>query len=65
MRKFRKQRKLVGLTQYELSRLTGIPPGRIVFAETGRVRLAPNEIELIKSAIQKRATEITKELAVA
>jgi hypothetical protein len=38
-----KKRRMVGLTQHELARLTGIPVSRIVFVETGRLDLEPDE----------------------
>lgn len=65
MSKLKKQRRMVGFTQHALSRATGIPLGRLVYAETGCTKLTIQEIEQIKSAIQQRAVEITKELAVA
>jgi|HubBroStandDraft_2_1064218.scaffolds.fasta_scaffold658785_1 predicted transcriptional regulator len=65
MKKLRKQRRMVGLSQFELARLTGLAPGRIVFAETGRVTLKPEEIEKIKAALAHRVAEVNAALAAA
>jgi len=54
-----KNRKLVGMTQFELSIASGIPISRITFAETGRLRLSKDELAKIKGAIRKRAKEIS------
>jgi DNA-binding XRE family transcriptional regulator len=62
MNKLKKYRRMVGLTQHALSRLTGIPLGRLVYAETGRLKLTDEEIQLIKSAIRQRNMEVTAEL---
>ncbi len=53
-----RNRKLVGWTQFDLARATGIPTGRITFAETGRTTLTKDEIAKVKSAIRKRAKEV-------
>ena len=50
-----KKRRMVGLTQHQLSHETGIPVGRIVFAETGRADLEPSEVEKIQNVLRKRA----------
>jgi DNA-binding XRE family transcriptional regulator len=65
MKKLRKQRRMVGLSQFALAKLTGIAPGRIVFAETGRVTLKPEEIERIKFALARRAEQVNAALAAA
>ena len=46
MEKLIRNRKLTGLTQHALARLTGISPQRITFAETGRATLTKAEIAL-------------------
>lgn len=50
-----RKRKMCGITQHQLARDTGIPVGRIVFAETGRADLEPNEIEKVQDVLRKRA----------
>jgi predicted transcriptional regulator len=64
MKRLKKQRRMLGLTQSELSRLAGIALWRIAFAETGRVRLTSKELGKIKAALARRATEVATELAV-
>jgi hypothetical protein len=59
----KKNRKKVGMTQFELSVATGIPNARITFAETGRTRLTKEELAKIKEAIRKRAKEIAAAFA--
>jgi predicted transcriptional regulator len=54
-----KNRKKVGMTQFELSIESGIPISRITFAETGRIKLSKDELTKIKGAIRKRAKEIS------
>jgi predicted transcriptional regulator len=58
MGKLKKHRRMVGLTQHDVARLTGIPFGRLVYAETGRIRLTCEEIERIRGVITSRAAEI-------
>jgi len=58
-----KNRKLVGMTQFQLSIASGIPIARITFAETGRLKLTKVELASIKEAIRKRAKEIATVLA--
>jgi len=54
---------MLGFTQSEESRITGIPLWRIAFAETGRVRLTREEIDKIKAALARRAQEVATALA--
>ncbi len=65
MKRLKKQRRMLGLTQSELSHLTGIAPWRITFAETGRVRLTSVEISKIKDALARRAEEVAAAVAAA
>jgi transcriptional regulator with XRE-family HTH domain len=63
MNKLKRQRKLAGLTQHELSRKAGVSPGRIAWVESGRTKLRPDEEERIKAALVRRAAEVTRELS--
>jgi len=60
MKSLKRQRKLVGLTQFGLSCVTGISAARIASAETGRLRLTSDELELIKNAIKQRLAEVVE-----
>jgi predicted transcriptional regulator len=63
MKTLKKYRRMVGLTQHEVSSLSSIPLSRIVYAETGRIKLRREEVAAIKSVIQQRATKIAAELS--
>jgi transcriptional regulator with XRE-family HTH domain len=56
-RQLAKKRRMLGLTQHQVSRLTGISLNRLVYAETGRTELSPEERErcmsLFRQVLQK------------
>lgn len=49
------RRRLLGLTQHDVSQQARIPINRIVFAETGRCDLEPEEVERVWDVFRKRA----------
>ena len=53
--RLKKMRNSCGISQHELAHQTGIPRWKIVFAETGRVRLKAAELQTIKNVLAKRA----------
>lgn len=53
-------RRCVGFTQQSLSAATGITETKIAFAETGRLQLTRDEVELIRTAIQKQLAKNTE-----
>lgn len=53
----KKLRRAVGMTQFAMHVATGITETRIAFAETGRLQLTREEVELIRTAVQKRLAE--------
>jgi transcriptional regulator with XRE-family HTH domain len=61
--KLKRQRKMLGWSQFELAKAADIAPGRISFAETGRVRLNDEELARVKSALAKRAEEVARTVA--
>ena len=63
MKKLAKQRRMVGLTQLALARMTGIAVQKITFAETGRTKLSGAEIEKIRGAFARRAAHIAASIA--
>jgi predicted transcriptional regulator len=63
MKRLKRQRRMLGLTQVDAARATGIPLWRITFAETGRVRLTREEIHKIKAALARRAQEVAAAVA--
>ena len=63
MKTLKKNRRMVGLSQHELAKRTGIRVGRIAFAETGRRTLTATEIEKIQAAIARRAAEVVAAVA--
>jgi len=52
-----KKRRMLGMTQHDLSRQTDIPVGRIVFAETGRADYTEAERERVRTAFRRRAAK--------
>jgi transcriptional regulator with XRE-family HTH domain len=65
MTKLRRQRQMLGLSQYELARAAGISPGKIAYWETRRVQLSEEEIERVKRALALRAEEVKAAIAAA
>lgn len=63
MKNLKKQRRMLGLTQYALSRMAGLAPWKIVFAETDRIKLSSEELERIKAALARRAEEVAAAVA--
>jgi predicted transcriptional regulator len=59
----KQKRRMVGLSQHELARLTAIPFSRICWAETGRRKLTSAEVQRIKEALARRAEEIAEVVA--
>lgn len=64
MKKLKQMRRDLGLTQHDLSHLTGIQRWRIVFAETGRIHLTAVEVQTIQKIFEKRASEVLSNIAV-
>jgi transcriptional regulator with XRE-family HTH domain len=58
----RKLRKLSGVTQYELARLSGIERTRLSLAENGHVRLDASENDSVRraliTAIERRMAQL-------
>jgi hypothetical protein len=54
MTKLRQQRRMVGLTQHQVAQQADIPINRIVYAETGRIELKPQEKKGIEKLPGKR-----------
>jgi transcriptional regulator with XRE-family HTH domain len=50
-----KKRRLLGLTQHQVAQAVGIGVNRLVFFETGRCTLLPEELDSIRSVLKKRA----------
>jgi predicted transcriptional regulator len=65
MKTLKRQRQLLGLTQHELAHSAKISPWKITFGETGRVRLTSEEIQRVKTALARRAEQVSAALAAA
>jgi transcriptional regulator with XRE-family HTH domain len=63
--KLKRQRRMLGLTQHALARKANIPPGRISWAETGRAKLTPDEVERVKQVLSRRAQEVAQAVSAA
>lgn len=53
-RSLARKRKLLGLTQHEVARQADIPINRVVFAETSRIILEPDELDRIRGVFKRR-----------
>ena len=60
-----KRRRAVGLTQHQLSDLTGIAAMRICFIETDRCVALPDELDRIRQALRQRLKQVNKEVGAA
>lgn len=60
--KLKKQRRMLGLTQHQLSLLAGMPLGRITYAESGRGKLTARDVQRIQNVFRKRAEKISTAL---
>lgn len=60
----RKLRKLSGMTQYALARLSGVERTRLSLAENGHIRLDTSEYNAVRrallSAIEQRMTQFSE-----
>jgi transcriptional regulator with XRE-family HTH domain len=54
---------MLGWTQHQLAEAAKIAPGRIIWAETGRVKLTNDELQRIKDALARRAKEVADAVA--
>jgi predicted transcriptional regulator len=57
------RRRMRGLTQHDLARLTGIPVSKIVWIETGRADAEPGEVEKIPHVLRARAKKVMEPCA--
>jgi len=60
-RSLAKLRRRTGMTQHQLAAETGISLGRIVFFETERTPLLPEEVDKVRSVLRKRARQIAED----
>ena len=65
MKKLRKTREMLGLTQFALAKAAGLSANKVTFWETGRSQLTDAELERVKSALAARAKEVQDALAAA
>jgi transcriptional regulator with XRE-family HTH domain len=63
MSKLKKQRRMCGLTQHQVSRLTGIPFSRLCYAESDRIRLTAEEMQRIKAVLTQRVEKLVVAVA--
>ena len=64
MTKLAKHRRMLGLSQHELARRAEVKISRLIFAETGRVRLTQSEVDRIRLVLTQRARRVAIALAV-
>jgi DNA-binding XRE family transcriptional regulator len=58
MKKLAAQRKMLGLTQFEMAKAADVLYSRLVFAETGRRHLTAAELSRIKTVLHRRMKEL-------
>lgn len=56
-RNLAKRRRMVGLTQHNLAKESGVPVARITYAETGRLTLDDSELDKLDAVLRKRAAK--------
>ena len=54
-----KKRRMLGLTQHQVAQAVGIPVNKLVFAETGRCDLEPEERARIMQLFRQRVKEVS------
>ena len=54
-RSLARKRRSVGLTQHQVSHAAGIPINKLVYVETGRASLEPNEMERVRKVLERQA----------
>lgn len=59
----KRKRKLLGLGQHALAKLSGVTYARISYAETGRIILKSEEIAALGSALEARTKKVFEEVA--
>ena len=57
------KRQEVGLTQFELAKLSGVMYSRLAYSESGRTKLTPDEIRKLKTTLAEYATRKISTLA--
>jgi transcriptional regulator with XRE-family HTH domain len=63
MKKLKQRRRMLGLSQFDLAKRTGILYSRITFFETGRRRLTKDEIGRIERVLSQRMKQIAGAVA--
>jgi DNA-binding XRE family transcriptional regulator len=58
-----KKRRMLGLTQHQVAQATGISLNRLVFAETGRMDLEPDERAKVMQLLRQRARKVSAMVA--
>lgn len=58
-----RKRRMCGITQHELARDANVSLNRLVFAETGRSDLNPEELERVQSVLRQRARKAMEAVA--
>jgi len=58
IRKLKQHREMLGLTQHDLAEDSGVSVMRIAYAESGRTKYRPDEVQRIKRVLRTRVREI-------
>lgn len=62
IRKLKQHREMLGLTQFELAKDSGVSVMRIAYAESGRTKYRADEVQRIKRVLRKRVREIVSQV---
>jgi hypothetical protein len=57
-----RRRKMLGLTQHALAQAASISVERLVFHETGRALLLPDELDRVRNVLRCRLREVNREV---
>jgi predicted transcriptional regulator len=62
-RRLGRKRRMCGITQHELAHDSGVSLSRIIFAETGRIDLEPEELARVQNVLRQRAKRAMEAVA--
>jgi predicted transcriptional regulator len=57
-----KKRRMVGMTQHEVAELANVSLTRIVYGETGRLDLEPEEVARVRQVLRQRLKQVVAEV---
>jgi predicted transcriptional regulator len=65
MKQIARLRRCTGISQHALAAESGVPRWKICFHETNRIQLSDEELQRIKTVLERRAREVVANIAAA